>query len=239
VSPETAGAALRVTKMNAWYGQAQALRDVSLNVSTGEIVGILGRNGAGKSTLLRCMARLHRRATGRLELFGDDVLGLTAEKVASRGLSLVREGAAVFESLTVGEHLQLAQALAERRGRQGDMAQVQEWFPVLWERRDVRGGYLSGGQRQMLSLAVAFVSQPRCLLLDEPSAGLAEVVAAALYESIVRIASQDVALIIAEQDGRWLRGLANRAYVLDNGSNQEEKDGSDLGELDVGWTATL
>jgi ABC-type branched-subunit amino acid transport system ATPase component len=76
-------------------------------------------------------------------------------------------------------------------------------------------------------------------LLDEPSAGLAEVVAAALYESIVRIASHDVALIIAEQDGRWLRGLANRAYVLDNGSNQEEKDGSDLGELDVGWTATL
>jgi branched-chain amino acid transport system ATP-binding protein len=235
----TAEAALRVTNMNAWYGQAQALRDVSLTVSTGEIVGILGRNGAGKSTLLRSMARLHRRASGGLQLFGEDVLGLTAEAVASRGLSLVREGAIVFESLTVGEHLQLAQSLAERRGRKGDIAQVQEWFPVLWERRDVRGGYLSGGQRQMLSLAVAFVSQPRCLLLDEPSAGLAEVVAASLYESIVRIANQDVALLIAEQDGRWLRGLATRVYVLENGSNQQEKDGNDLGELDVGWTATL
>jgi branched-chain amino acid transport system ATP-binding protein len=91
----------------------------------------------------------------------------------------------------------------------------------------------------MLSVAVAFVSRPRCLLLDEPSAGLAEVVAASLYESIVRIANQDVALLIAEQDGRWLRGLASRAYVLDNGSNQQESEGNDLGELDVGWTATL
>jgi branched-chain amino acid transport system ATP-binding protein len=231
-------AALRVERMSAWYGQAQALRDVSLHVGSGEIVGILGRNGAGKSTLLRCMARLHRRATGGLQLFGEDVLGLNAETVASRGVSLVREGAIVFESLTVDEHLQLALSLAQRRGRQGDIEQVREWFPVLWERRDVRGGYLSGGQRQMLSLAVAFVSQPRCILLDEPSAGLAEVVAASLYESIVRISNLDVALLIAEQDGRWLRGLASRAYILDNGSNQEEKAGSDLGDIDVGWKTT-
>lgn len=230
------GLCMEVRGLNAWYGQAQALRNVSLTVKPGEILGVLGRNGAGKSTLLRCLARLHRRASGRIYLHGSDIISLPADQVASKGVGLVREGAIVYESLTVDEHLQLAQVLALRRGAIVDPNQVAEWFPMIWERRNEQGGYLSGGQRQMLALAMGFLAQPACLLLDEPSAGLAESVAASVYASIAKISvERQMALVIAEQDARWLSGFASRAYVLDNGVNSEEMDAHQLEDVDVGW----
>jgi branched-chain amino acid transport system ATP-binding protein len=230
-------ACVEAINLDAWYGQAQALRNLSVSVKSGEIVGVLGRNGAGKSTLLRCLARLHRRVSGQMFLNGANILSATAEDVAIGGMGLVREGAIVFESLTVADHLDLAKMLARRRGKDVNVEEVADWFPIIWDRRNEHGGYLSGGQRQMLALAMGFLAQPLCLLLDEPSAGLAESVAESVYESIREICiGKNVALIIAEQDGRWLEGLANRAYVLDNGTNAGEKDGSHLDDADVGWT---
>jgi branched-chain amino acid transport system ATP-binding protein len=227
-----------VENLDAWYGQAQALRGVSLTVQPGEIVGVLGRNGVGKSTLLKSVSRIHRRARGRLELFGEDILDLAPEQAASKGIGMVREGAIVFDTFTVQDHLELAATLAQRRNTTAELEEVADWFPVLWARRSERGGYLSGGQRQMLCLAMAFLAQPTCLLLDEPSAGLAESVVESVYESVRRIAVEKrVALLVAEQDGRWLEGLASRAYLLDNGANVEERSGDRLGEPDEDWLA--
>jgi len=226
---------LQVDQLDAWYGQAQALRHVSLTLRPGEIVGLLGRNGAGKSTMLRSLARLQRRVAGHVYLYGTPVLPMSTEDASVKGISLVREGAVVYESLTISDHLELAKLLARRRGAEVDIEEVAEWFPVIWERRTVQGGYLSGGQRQMLSLAMGFLSQPTCLLLDEPSAGLAESVAESVYESIRQISIQKkVSLLIAEQDDRWIAGLAGRAYVIDNGMNTEELDASRLGTTSVG-----
>jgi branched-chain amino acid transport system ATP-binding protein len=227
---------LHVVSLSAWYGQVRAIREVSLRVAPGEITGVLGRNGAGKSTLLRSIARVHNGAGGVVALNGRNLMGLRPDQAVAAGVSLVREGGAVFPNLTVEEHLQLGHRVGEIRGRSRDTAEVAEWFPQLWQLRGVRGGYLSGGQRQMLALATAFLGAPTCLLLDEPSAGLAESVAESMYSSIRRIAGSDVALLIAEQDSRWLTGLAERAYVLELGSLVRETTPGEVGGGELSWT---
>jgi branched-chain amino acid transport system ATP-binding protein len=227
---------LHVVALSAWYGQVRALREVSLHVAPGEVTGVLGRNGAGKSTLLRSIARAHGGASGVVALNGRNMMGLRADQAVAGGISLVREGGAVFPNLTVDEHLELGRRAGEIRGRQRAVDEVAEWFPALWQLRPVRGGYLSGGQRQMLALATAFLGAPTCLLLDEPSAGLAESVAESMYSSIERIAGSDVALLIAEQDSRWLTGLAGRAYVLELGALVRETTPGEVGGGELSWT---
>lgn len=227
---------LRIEQLSAWYGQARGLHDVSLHAAPGEIVGILGRNGAGKSTLLRTVARLHRRATGVIALDGENLMGLSGDVVAARGVSMVREGAKVFEDLSVWEHLQLARRLGEMRGADVDVSRVTDWFPVLWNRRGMKGGYLSGGQRQMLGLAMAFLARPTVLLLDEPSAGLAESVAESVYESIRSAAGRNLTIVIAEQDSRWLGGLVQRAYVLESGAVVDEVAGEHVAGVALDWS---
>jgi branched-chain amino acid transport system ATP-binding protein len=178
----------------------------------------VGRNGAGKSTLLRTIARLHRRAPGVLTLDGADILAERSDRIAARGVSLVREGARVFANLSVAEHLQLAERLAQLRNREPrGMDEVLALFPVLGERMRSSAGYLSGGQRQILALAMAFRSQPSLLLLDEPSAGLARTIATSVFESIGRMAGQGMTLIIAEQEPAWLEGLVDRIVTLETG----------------------
>ncbi len=212
------GADLRITRLSAWYGQAQALFDVSLHAEPGAIVGLLGRNGAGKSTLLRTVARVHRRAAGTLDLDGTGILPERPDRIAARGVSLVREGARVFANLSVADHLLLAERLAEMRHREArSLDEVLELFPVLGERMKHAAGYLSGGQRQILALAMAFRSQPSLLLLDEPSAGLARTVATSVFESIGRMAQQGMTLIIAEQEPAWLEGLVGSMVTLETG----------------------
>jgi branched-chain amino acid transport system ATP-binding protein len=232
--PEEPG--LHVVALSAWYGQVRAIREVSLRVAPGEITGVLGRNGAGKSTLLRSIARVHTGASGVVALNGRNMMALRPDQAVAGGISLVREGGAVFPNLTVDEHLELGRRVGEIRGRPRPLEEVAEWFPALWQLRGVRGGYLSGGQRQMLALATAFLGAPTCLLLDEPSAGLAESVAESMYSSIGRIAGSDVALLIAEQDSRWLTGLAARAYVLELGSMVRETTPGEVGGGELSWT---
>lgn len=214
---------LEVAGLSAWYGQAQALYDVSLRVDGGEIVGVLGENGAGKSTLLRSIGRAHRKVAGSVQLGGWELCRLNAAEASVGGITLVREGALVFADLTILEHLAFARRLARRRGRTPMRdEEIWTWLPILHERRHQKAGYLSGGQRQLLALAMAAMSRPSCLLLDEPSAGLAESVREVVFDCIRTVAAQGSTLLIAEQSDRWLRGLASRSYVLEVGRLREE-----------------
>jgi len=215
---EATGRALVVDGLSAWYGQAQALYDVSLSLRAGQIVGILGANGAGKSTLLRSVAGVHKKVQGSVRLGDVDVVGIPPARVAVEGITLAREGAKTFSNLSVTEHVEFAARLARRRGRAPKTEdEVWEMLPVLYDRRRQKAGLLSGGQRQLLALAMASVSSPECLLLDEPSAGLAESIRETVFDCIRVVATQGCTLLIAEQSERWLAGLADTAHVLELG----------------------
>jgi branched-chain amino acid transport system ATP-binding protein len=183
-----------------------------------EAVALLGTNGAGKTTLLNAVSRLHRRIDGSISFLGREISRLRTSDVAKIGLSYSRERAPVVTRMTVEENIQLAEALAGRRRREplGRDA-LWEYFPVLRARRKQTAGLLSGGQRQMLSLACAFVSRPTFLLLDEPSAGLAPTVAGPVSEAIGWLCTEGVGLLLAEQNVEWVQGMATRAYMLENG----------------------
>ena len=215
---EASSESLVCDQISAWYGQARVLWDVSLTVRPGSVVGLVGSNGAGKTTLLRSIAGLHREVQGTINFGGHDLASMSAVRVAQVGVSLVREGGRVYENLTVAEQLSLAAAFGRSRRRVVvSEADLYDLFPVLGEFAGVSGGFLSGGQRQMLCLASALASGPRCLLLDEPSAGLAESVAEAVFRVIPEIIGAEMVCLIAEQDARWLEGVADSVITLENG----------------------
>jgi branched-chain amino acid transport system ATP-binding protein len=220
VSAGPAGSArgLTVSGLSSWYGQAQALFDVGVQVAEREVVGVLGRNGAGKSTLLRSIAGAHTRRAGSVRFNGAELIDRDAHEIVAQGISLVREGGRVFASMTVEQNLKLGQQTANSRGRPAQtLDQLFEWFPVLKEFRKKQAGLLSGGQRQALALAIGLASSPTLLLLDEPSAGLAPTVAFQLFKTIRSLAAGGIAIVVAEQNLSWLIGLATRAYELETG----------------------
>ncbi len=225
---------IEVRDLSAWYGQAQALHGVSLTVEAGSVVALIGNNGAGKSTLLRSIARAHRRANGSILVGGEEIIGKRIDQAAALGISLVREGSRVFDSLTVTECIDAAKLLAQRRHTQPrPFDEVLEWLPVLRPLRRTMAGYLSGGQRQALALAMAFTSGASCMLLDEPSGGLHESVVESTFYAIGQIAKEGVTLLIAEQKVPWLHNLASKAYVLETGAVVGVVDGSDLATIDL------
>jgi branched-chain amino acid transport system ATP-binding protein len=209
---------MQVRGLSAAYGQAQVLWDVDFEVDDGEVVGILGRNGAGKTTLLRALCGLHPQVRGQVRLDGVDVAGKPADQIARRGISVLREGGKCASSLTVLQHLGLGQRLARLRGQEPvPLEDVWRWFPLLVPLEARKAGLLSGGQRQALALAVAFVARPRWILLDEPSAGLAPPVARDLFATISQLASTGVTVLVVEQAPAWLQGIASKAYLLEVG----------------------
>ena len=209
---------MQVRGLSASYGQAQVLWDVDFDVEDGQVVGILGRNGAGKTTLLRALCGLHPHVRGHISLDGTDVAGRPADQIARRGISVLREGGKCASSLTVTQHLGLGQRLARLRGKEPvPLSDVWRWFPLLEPLHARKAGLLSGGQRQALALAVAFVARPRWILLDEPSAGLAPPVARDLFATIGQLASTGVTVLVVEQAPAWLEGIASKAYVLEVG----------------------
>lgn len=218
---------LHVENVTARYGDAIALDRVSLHVDAGEVVGIFGRNGAGKSTLLKVLAGLHPCAAGTISFADLACNDRKAHRVARAGLSLVREGAPMPGSLTVLENLLLGQRAAGLRGVQPrGLDEVWEMFPLLVQMKSARAGYLSGGQRQALALAVAFAAQPTLLLLDEPSAGLAPKITSELFETIAKLAQTGTAALIVEQNPVWLSSVSERNYVLDLGVARPEGGGT-------------
>jgi branched-chain amino acid transport system ATP-binding protein len=200
---------------DVFYGSAQALHSITLKVGQGEIVGLIGRNGAGKSTILRTLMGLLPCHAGRRTLEGADITRLSPHLSNRSGIAFVPEDRQVFPNLTVDENL----AVAAFGGRKGAMnaESVLNLFPSLRPRRKVAGLGLSGGEQQMLAIARALVTNPKVLLLDEPTEGLAPLIVEDLVGSIERVKIEGVAVILVEQNFRIPLRLAQRFYVVDNG----------------------
>jgi branched-chain amino acid transport system ATP-binding protein len=211
---------LELQQVSAAYGQVRVLHDVSMTVQSGELVALLGANGAGKTTLLRCVSRL-LPAQGQLSVNGQSLVGRSTEAVAQLGVAHVPEGRGTFTDLTVLENLQLG-ARARRKDlrttMRRDLEAVFGYFPILAEYRHRPAGLLSGGQQQMLALARGLLSRPRLLLIDEPSLGLAPLVARDLISLIGRLRTEwSLAVLLVEQNASLALGIADRAYVLQSG----------------------
>jgi len=210
---------LAVHDIDTAYGQIVVNRGVSLTVDEGEIVTILGPNGAGKSTLLRAISGLHRPTRGTIRFRDEDLSGLPTEEFAKRGIVLVPEGRRVFPALTVRENLQLgAYVRRDRKAVERDLARMEAYFPVLAERRDTKGGQLSGGQQQMLAIARGLMALPRILLLDEPSLGLSPLLVAEIRKVILDVCGQfGAAVLLVEQNAGLALAVASRGYLMNNG----------------------
>lgn len=213
------GRRLVVSGLQAFYGPARALSGVDLTVEAGRSLGLIGNNGAGKTTLLRTIAGLHRRCSGAVTYGDVSLLGKKPDQAALLGVGLVRDGGRVFENLSISDHLTLAARLGRRRGQSVvGVDEALSTFPLLASRgAHTKAGYLSGGQRQVLNLAMAIVSGASCLLLDEPSAGLAESTATEVFEIIKDLTTKGNTVLIAEQDVRWLRTLTGTVAELEMG----------------------
>ncbi|WP_189824360.1 MULTISPECIES: ABC transporter ATP-binding protein [Streptomyces] len=216
--------ALEVRGLSVGYGPVRALRGVTLDVPAGSVVAVLGGNGAGKSTLLRAVSRTLRHhggavAEGSVSYDGRDLHGTSAARVVAAGLVQVPEGRQVFARMTVADNLR-AGALGASGGRAAAkraQARVHDLFPVLADRAHQRAGLLSGGEQQMLALGRALMSDPRLLLLDEPSLGLAPLMAARIAETVRRINADGTSVLLVEQNAALALRLATTAYVLDVG----------------------
>src|SRR5262249_22885060 len=185
--------------LSAGYGESEILRGLSLHVGDGELVAVIGPNGAGKSTLLKTLAGLLRPRAGRIALRGADITGATTERIVASGLCYVPQEANVFSSLSVWENLTVAAWTAPRALTERAHAVV-KLFPALAERRRARAGTLSGGERQMLAMAMALMVEPRLLLLDEPSAGLAPALQRLVFDRVREINARGLGIVLVEQN---------------------------------------
>ena len=222
---------LRIDKLSTFYGNIQALRDVTINARRGNITTIIGANGAGKSTLLRTVSGLNKARHG-LVLYEDrDITNMHANKIVHAGISLVPQGRQVFSDLTVAENLALG-AYVRRRGDRADTKQdlemVFELFPVLDERKKQSAGTLSGGEQQMLAVGRALMSRPRLLLLDEPSMGLAPKVIQSIFKTLHGLHEQGLTILLVEQDAKIALETADYGYVMRTGKVALEGPASEL-----------
>jgi branched-chain amino acid transport system ATP-binding protein len=207
---------LAVEGLDAFYGDVQALWSVSLEVEEGECVCVLGSNGAGKTTLLSSIAGLLRRKTGAIHYAGQQIDGLKAHAICARRLALVPEGGQLFGDMTVRENLEVGAYAARTHAR----ANLQRWFtlfPRLRERAAVQASALSGGERQLLAIARALMSEPRLLLLDEPSLGLAPVAIDSIFDVLAQLRQDGLTILLVEQNISHALELADRAYILQTG----------------------
>ena len=209
--------ALVVEGLEVRYGGVSAVRDVSFTLDEGELVGLIGPNGAGKSTTLAAITGLLRAARGDVRLAGRSIVGRTPERIAQAGVALVPEGRRIFADFTVAENLRLGRAAARRSDGRAALERVHELFPILHEFRRRSAGALSGGQQQQLAIARALVSEPRVLLLDEPSLGLAPQLVESVFGALQRIRDDGVAVLLVEQRAQRTVAIADRTHVLANG----------------------
>jgi branched-chain amino acid transport system ATP-binding protein len=220
---------LEVRNLAAGYGRVGVLRSVSLNVPAGKIVALLGANGAGKTTLMRAITGLASIHGGSITFAGKTVTGRAPEALVREGLVLVPQGRLLFGDMTVRENLEMgAFTVVGRDTWQAQLTLVETMFPILRERPGQLAGLLSGGEQQMLALARALMSSPRCLLLDEPSLGLSPKAFGTIIDAIRRINAQGIPVLIAEQNVRRILRLADYVYVLETGRIQVEGEGRQL-----------
>ena len=219
---------LTVEGINTYYGAIHALKDVSMRVEAGEIVSIIGSNGAGKTTLLRTISGLLKPRTGTIQFDGQDIAGVSAEKIVTMGISHSPEGRRIFTNMTVLENLQLGAYIRDDHEIGADMEKMMDRFPRLRERIKQNAGTLSGGEQQMLAIGRALMSRPRLLLLDEPSLGLAPNLVAEIFRIVQEIAKGGMTVLLVEQNAHRALEIADRAYVLETGSIVLEDEGRAL-----------
>ena len=210
--------ALNVTDLRVSYGGIAAVKGISLEVQRGEIVTLIGANGAGKTSTLKAIVGLVPVASGSVTVFGEPLRAVPTHKIVSRGVALVPEGRAIFGNLSVSENLELGAFLKREPGPLGErLARVLKLFPRLSERMAQEAGTLSGGEQQMLAICRALMGDPKLLLLDEPSLGLAPKLVEQIFEAIVEIAQGGLTILLVEQNTRLALETASRAYVLVTG----------------------
>jgi branched-chain amino acid transport system ATP-binding protein len=224
-------AMLRVTNLAVRYGHVRAVNGISFEIAGGELVALLGGNGAGKTTTLNAISGLLPAAAGIIEFHGESLVGLPPHEVVARGVIHVPEGRHIFPNLTVRENLAIG-AYQRKTATNEDLDSVFALFPVLKERLGQAGQTLSGGEQQMLAIGRALMAQPKLLMLDEPSLGLAPIIVDRLFEQILQI-KQQITILLVDQNAQLALELADRAYILQQGHIVDKGTGEDL--LRSGW----
>jgi len=218
---------LKVENVTVGYTAVDILHGVSMEAKSGEIVSIIGPNGAGKSTLLKAIFGLLKPRQGKIILNDEDITGLKPDRIARKGISYVPQVDNVFPSLTIQENLEMG-AFIRTDDFSQRLEEVYDLFPVMRERKKDKAGQLSGGQRQMVAMGRALMLDPQVLLLDEPSAGLAPLLVADIFEKVKEINATGVAIVIVEQNARQALKMAHHAYVLAMGRNVMDDKGEVL-----------
>ncbi|ASY75455.1 MULTISPECIES: high-affinity branched-chain amino acid ABC transporter ATP-binding protein LivF [Pectobacterium] len=219
---------LSLHQVSAHYGKIQALHQVSLHINQGEIVTLIGANGAGKTTLLGTLCGDPRATEGTITFDGKDITNWQTAQIMREAIAIVPEGRRVFSRMTVEENLAMGGFFAERDQYQERIARVYDLFPRLFERRAQRSGTMSGGEQQMLAIGRALMSQPRLLLLDEPSLGLAPIIILQIFDTIQQLREEGMTIFLVEQNANQALKLADRGYVLENGHVVLEDTGAAL-----------
>lgn len=221
---------LKIDNLVSSYGMIKALKGISLHVEDGELVSLLGSNGAGKSTLLKSILGLAKIEQGTIEYEGRNITGLKSPRIINSGIAIVPEGRKIFADITVEDNLEIG-SFSRRPDRELDkriLDTVFEFFPRLYERRKQMGGTLSGGEQQMLAIGRAMMADPKLLLLDEPSMGLAPLVVEQVFAIIRKIKATGVTILLVEQNANMALEVSDRAYVLNTGNIIDEDTGENM-----------
>jgi len=220
---------LEVSNIDLYYGELHVLWDVSLKVYDGEVVSVIGPNGAGKTSLLNAISGIHPIRSGSIYYMDERIDGLPPHYIVRKGIVHVPEGREIFPELTVIENLLLgAYTLKDHKEIERNLQKVYELFPVLKTRKKQKAGTLSGGEQQMLSIARGLMSNPRILLVDEPSQGLSPILVSELFKTIKEINKDGTTILLVEQNVHYSLALAHRAYVLENGKIVLSGEGKSL-----------
>ncbi|HHV71836.1 MAG TPA: ABC transporter ATP-binding protein [Clostridia bacterium] len=222
---------LKVENLNVFYGAIHALKNVSFEVNQGEIVTLIGANGAGKSTTLKTISGLLTPKSGTIRFLDQDLVGIPAHKIVELGIGHVPEGRRVFANMTVMENLELgAYIRKDKEGIEKTLDRVFEHFPRLAERKNQLAGTLSGGEQQMLAIGRALMSQPKLLLMDEPSMGLAPLLVKEIFQIVKEINEQGTTILLVEQNAHMALSIAHKAYVLETGKVVLQGDAKELAQ---------
>ena len=224
---------LKANNLHVFYGAIHAIKDVSFHVDQGEIVTLIGANGAGKSTILNTISGLLRPRAGEVNFMGRNITGVAPHKIVRSGLVQVPEGRKVFAEMSVQENLEIgAFAINDREKIEKTLESIYQHFPRLRERRKQLAGTLSGGEQQMLAMGRALMSDPKLLMLDEPSMGLSPILVGEIFEIIQEVNRGGITIFLVEQNAKMALSIANRAYVLETGHVLMEGDAHELMDND-------